>query len=173
MERNGPISGPVRHFGLVGGLAAAAGFAALALLAGAGNAAQPDWSKTAYSARANYVLRCSGCHGLDGHQREKGGIPALKDSVGVFTSDPDGRTYLLKVPGVRNSNLSPADTAAVLNYVMTTFAGESLPADAPAFTADEVEAAAKVTITDVVGLRREVSARLRAQGMKVADYPWP
>lgn len=55
---------------------------------------------------------------------------------------------------------------------MTTFAGESLPADAPAFTADEVEAAAKVTITDV-GLRREVSARLRAQGMKVADYPWP
>lgn len=150
------------------------GSAALAIgVVAPGSAAQPDWSKTAYSARANYVLRCSGCHGLDGHQREKGGIPALTDSVGVFTGDPEGRTYLLKVPGVRNSNLSPADTAAVLNYVMTTFAGDSLPADATAFTADEVEAAAKVTVTDVVGLRRTVSARLRAQGLKVADYPWP
>lgn len=125
------------------------------------------------SARSNYVLRCSGCHGLEGAGSLKGGIPDLRDFVGAFAADPDGRTYVVSVPGVRNSNLSPNETAAVLNYVMANFAGASAVATAPPFTAAEVMEREALAVTDVVGLRRAVAARLRAEGRPVADYPWP
>ncbi|WP_181702554.1 c-type cytochrome [Chthonobacter albigriseus] len=152
-----------------------AGVTIAAILCGGlpASAGQPDWTKTGFSARTNYVLRCSGCHGLDGAGSEKGGIPALRDSIGAFAGDDEGRTYVVKVPGVRNANLTPAQTAAVLNYVMKTFAGSSLPPDAEPFDEAEVASRQSRPVTDVVALRRDVAARLKERGITVADYPWP
>ena len=145
----------------------------LAALVVALAAAVPAAGAADYSARTNFVLRCSGCHGLDGAGAAKAGVPDFRGLVGAFAGDPDGRLYVSRVPGVRNANLDPAATAAVLNYVMTSFAGPSLPAGAPPFTADEVAAHQGQPPTDVVVLRRSVAARLKAAGIALADYPWP
>lgn len=146
---------------------------ASALLPTAASADQPDWSATNYSARTLYVLRCSGCHRLDGAGSERGGIPALRDMVGAFAGDDLGRTYVVKVPGVKNANLSPDETAAVLNFVMSTFAGGSLAPGAAPFTRSEIAERQAAPETDVVALRRAVAARLATAGIALADYPWP
>lgn len=154
--------------------AAVAVAAAVAGVAGPVRSAQPDWAATAYTPRTNYVLRCSGCHGLAGKgAAAKAGVPDLAGYVGALAGDPEGRTYMARVPGVRSANLDPARTAAVLNYVMEAFAGPSLKPGTPLFTADEVAAAQALPRTDVVALRRQVVARLKAEGAPVAAYPWP
>ena len=160
-------------------LAKRVGVLAALLLAAGSNlgpaaAQQPDRNALAgYSARTSYVLRCSGCHGLSGEGSIKGGIPQLRDLAGAFAGDDDGRTYLVKVPGVRNAQLTPEQTAAVLNYVMAAFAGPSLPPDAAPFTAEEIRRRLASADGDVVALRRAVVARMKAEGIAVADYPWP
>jgi mono/diheme cytochrome c family protein len=146
----------------------ALGLAAAAMAAAAGGAAAAD-----YSARTNFVLRCSGCHGLEGAGAEKAGVPDFRGFVGAFAGDPDGRLYVARVPGVRNANLDAAATAAVLNYVMQTFGGSSLPAGASPFTAEEVAGYTARPPLDVVALRRGVAARLKAAGIETAAYPWP
>jgi Cytochrome c. len=143
------------------------------LLGSPAAAEQPDWTGTTYTARTNYVLRCSGCHGLEGRGGERGGVPDLRDHVGAFAGEDDGRTYVVKVPGVRNSNLSPEATAAVLNYVMTTFAGASFAEGTAPFTAEEVVRRRQIAVGDIVAYRRTIAARLAAEGVPLAGYPWP
>ena len=145
----------------------------LAALVLALSAAVPAANAADYSARTNFVLRCSGCHGIDGAGAAKAGVPDFRGFVGAFAGDPDGRLYVTRVPGVRNANLDPEKTAAVLNYVMATFAGPSLPAGAPAFTTEEVAANQAKPPLDIVVLRRGIAARLKAAGIALADYPWP
>ncbi|WP_075217167.1 hypothetical protein [Mongoliimonas terrestris] len=141
---------------------------------GPARSAQPDWAATNYTPRTNYVLRCSGCHGIAGTgAAAKAGVPDLAGYVGAFAADPDGRSYMTRVPGVRSANLDPAKTAAVLNYVLEAFAGPSLKPGTPLFTAEEVAAAQALPRTDIVALRRQVVARLKADGVPVAAYPWP
>ncbi|WP_181707345.1 hypothetical protein [Chthonobacter rhizosphaerae] len=156
---------------------AAVALAAAATVAGPADpvrSAQPDWAATDYSPRTNYVLRCSGCHGLAGKgAAAKAGVPDLAGYVGAFAADPDGRSYMTRVPGVRSANLDAARTAAVLNYVVEAFAGPSWKPGTPLFTAEEVAAAQALPRTDVVALRRHVAARLKADGAPVAPYPWP
>lgn len=156
---------------------AAAVVAAAVGMTGSANpvrSAQPDWAATAYTPRTNYVLRCSGCHGLTGKgAAAKAGVPDLAGYVGALAADPEGRSYMTRVPGVRSANLDAAKTAAVLNYVLEAFAGPSLAPGTPLFTAEEVAAAQALPRTDIVALRRQVAARLRAEGAPVAAYPWP
>ena len=76
----------------------------------------------------NYVLRCAGCHGMGGAGAPSAGIFDFNGMVGAFAGIDEGRTYLMHVPGVSGSGLSDAEIAAVMNYVMETWAGDSLPA---------------------------------------------
>ncbi len=125
------------------------------------------------TATANYILRCSGCHGLDGSGNEKAAIPDFRNYVGGFATDPDGRTYVLRVPGVVNANLSDSEIAAVMNYVMQAWGGMSLRGAFVSFTPQEVAARRDVPVRDVVGFRRQVVARLHDRGIPTAKYPWP
>lgn len=157
----------------IAGVLLAASIGAVAS-AGPARAQQPNKDMLAgYNARTSYVLRCSGCHGLSGEGSPKGGIPQLRNFVGAFAGDDDGRTYVVKVPGVRNANLTPAQTAAVLNYVMSSFGGTSLSATAEPFTPQEVTSRLAIPVTDVVALRRAIVARLGEHGIATAEYPWP
>lgn len=126
-----------------------------------------------YTARTNYMLRCTGCHGMDGSGSEQAGIPDFRGYVGSFARSEPGRTYLMHVPGVVNSSLSDGEIAAVMNYVMESYAGASQAADAAPFTADEVATLRAVPVADVVALRREVVAGCTQAGWPVAGYPWP
>jgi hypothetical protein len=121
-----------------------------------------------------FIQYCSGCHGLNGEGTTAiSGIPGFRDFVGAFAVDEVGRTYVLHVPGVVNTSLDDESVAAVINFVMTTWGGKSLPADFHAFTKEEVAASRQRPVPDVVALRREVVGRLRAKGIATAPYPWP
>lgn len=123
--------------------------------------------------RTNFILRCVGCHGLDGAGSEKGGIPDFRNYVGAFSRDEAGRTYVMHVPGVTNAGLSNAEIADVMNYVMKTFGGPSLPDDYRPFDTAEVERLRAVPVKNVVALRRELAAALAKEGIATAGYPWP
>lgn len=137
------------------------------LLCGAAETAQAEGG---YSAPTNYVLRCSGCHGIEGHGAVSGGVPALAGSVGHIASTDRGRTYMMHVPGLLAANLTDAEIAGVMNYVLGRWAGA---ATVKPFTAREVSARRAIPVGDVVAYRRGVVAELSAAGITVADYPWP
>ena len=125
------------------------------------------------SPHANFILRCAGCHALDGSGHPVGGIPDFRGLVGAFATDEATRAYLAHVPGVIGASLSDAEIAAVLNYIMETWAGTSLPDPYMAFTADEIAVLRAKDVGDVVSYRRELVEDLTAHGIKTAEYPWP
>ncbi|MGV8839767.1 MAG: hypothetical protein ACWA6X_05630 [Bauldia sp.] len=125
------------------------------------------------SPHTNFVLRCSGCHGVTGLGAPAAGIPTFPDLVGVFAGDEDGRTYLFHVPGIIGASLSNREIAEVMNYVMVTWAGPSLPANFVPFAEEEVTMRRAIPVADVVGFRRTIVERLAARGLVAAEYPWP
>lgn len=125
------------------------------------------------SAHTNYVLRCAGCHGMSGSGAPAAGIFDFNGMVGAFAGIDEGRTYLMHVPGVAGSGLSDSEIAAVMNYVMETWAGDSLPEPYDPFTAAEVTERRAIAIPDIVENRRQVAALLQTMGIETADYPWP
>jgi mono/diheme cytochrome c family protein len=122
------------------------------------------------SGRTNYILRCSGCHLLDGSGLPASGIPALPGYIDTFVQDEDGRTYVTHVPGVVASGLTDGEIADVLNYVVAEW---GTPTGSDRFTETEVARRRAENVPDVVAYRRAVVARLKATGVAVADYPWP
>jgi cytochrome c553 len=125
------------------------------------------------SAQTLYILHCSGCHGLDGQGEHRADVPPLPPYVGNFLRDPQGRLYIANVGGVMSSGLSDQDTAVVLNWLLERFGeGKALdPADR--FDATEIRKLRTQRVADSVGLRRTIASRLKKQGLKLSDYPWP
>lgn len=123
--------------------------------------------------KANFVLKCMGCHLSDGSGMPASGIPDFVGKVGVFAAVPEGRAYLLHVPGVIGSSLTDAQIADVLNYIMDTWAGASLPDNYVPFDASEVSELRQKDIGNAVNYRRVVVEKLEALGLSAADYPWP
>jgi mono/diheme cytochrome c family protein len=111
----------------------------------------------------NYVLRCMGCHGPDGEGIAHR-IPALRAGLVGFMASPEGRAYLLRVPGASNSALSDAELAAVMNYLAERFAGENPGTGVAPFTAEEVALGRRPALTAVAQTRRELIQRLAARG---------
>lgn len=118
----------------------------------------------------NYILHCSGCHGIDGTGSRTGGIPSLS-LVKTFTSDAEGRKYLMQVPGIAYSGLSNKEIASVVNYAVARWGQPNVPFQS--FTVEEVDHLRTTDIEDIVSYRRKLAARYVAEGKLVADYPWP
>ena len=81
--------------------------------------------------RLDYVLHCMGCHLEDG-SGAPGRIPTLA-GVGRFLGVPDGRAYLVRVPGSAHAPLDDAALAALLNWMLVRF--DPAVAAAPGFVA--------------------------------------
>ena len=88
----------------------------------------------AYGPYMNYALHCMGCHTPDG-SGTPGRVPAIRDTLLPFAHLPEGRQYLVQVPGSAQSALSDSELAAVLNWMVETFSGTR---DFAHFTASEV-----------------------------------
>jgi mono/diheme cytochrome c family protein len=116
-----------------------------------------------------YRLHCSGCHGTEGAGSKVGRIPPFVGIVGHFASTPEGRLYLVRVPGVANAGLSDAETARMLNYVLQTWGRPEMPSDIRAFTAEEVHGFRDVHVDDIVRLRQKLAAELAQRGLST-DY---
>lgn len=124
------------------------------------------------AARADYVLKCAGCHRVDGRGSTPHGIPDFRNSVGAFVHLPAGREYLIRVPGAAYSPLSNADLAAVLNWVLLTFSPAQLPTDFQPYTEAEVAAARPNRYPDVVPVRHGLAQELAKQGFTLSDYSY-
>ena len=53
----------------------------------------------------DYMLQCQGCHGADGAGKPEVGIPSMVGMAERFLADPEGRAYLVQVPGVSQAPL--------------------------------------------------------------------
>jgi hypothetical protein len=115
-------------------------------------------------ARLDYALKCKGCHGLWG-QGTPGHVPRLDGFVGLFTHLPEGRDYLMRVPGVARSVLDDARLTAVLNWVLAAYGAGQVAAGFPPFTVEEVAAARLRPLEDRKGLRDRMLGELRAKGL--------
>jgi hypothetical protein len=71
----------------------------------------------AYEPRINYMLQCMGCHTPDG-SGEPGRVPSLKATLAPFARSPEGRRFLVQVPGASQSTLSNAELAELLNWMI-------------------------------------------------------
>jgi mono/diheme cytochrome c family protein len=125
-----------------------------ALLAGAPVIASPA---------EDYMLYCMGCHGADA-RGVPGKVPPLAGSLALFMRTPEGRNYVLRVPGAANSALSDAQLRAVLNWIAERYAAPGgAPAPAP-FTVPEVARTRHVPLASVQATRRQVVGTLAASG---------
>jgi cytochrome c553 len=112
--------------------------------------------------QTDYVLYCMGCHGADAHG-VPGKIPPLAGALARFMRTPEGRNYVLRVPGAANSVLTDAQLAAVLNWLAERyrFADEAAPNP---FTTEEVALVRRTPLANVQATRREVVRNLAASG---------
>lgn len=115
-------------------------------------------------ARLDYALKCKGCHGLWG-QGTPGHVPRLDGFVGLFTHLPEGRDYLMRVPGVARSVLDDGRLTAVLNWVLAVYGGDRVAPGFAPFTVEEVARARLRPLEDRRGLRERMLAELRARGL--------
>src|SRR5580692_9203218 len=81
------------------------------------------WS---YQPVVNYQLRCMGCHLADG-SGQPGRVPSIRRSLVLFSASPEGRDYVIRVPGVAQSPLSDEDTAALLNWMAKNLSDRKVP----------------------------------------------
>jgi hypothetical protein len=114
--------------------------------------------------RIDYVLHCSGCHALDGTGVEAKGIPQVKDRIGYFVRFPEGRAFLLQVPGLLSAGLSDERAAGVTNWMIEYFAGASMPADFTPYTAEEARRYRLSKPADIPSVRKALAAKLREAG---------
>jgi mono/diheme cytochrome c family protein len=116
------------------------------------------------SPQQDYVLYCMGCHGAQA-EGVPGKVPPLAHALGRYMRLPEGRNYILRVPGAANSALSDAQLAAVLNWLAQTFDGDELSSEVPLFTAAEVTSQRHSPLPSVLATRREVVRALAATGL--------
>jgi mono/diheme cytochrome c family protein len=115
-------------------------------------------------ARQGWVLNCMGCHTADG-SGIPGKVPALRESLGHFVGMPEGREFVMRVPGASNSALSDADLANVLNWVLATMNASSRPAEFRPYTAEEIASHRRPALTDVAKTRARLVRKLQANGV--------
>jgi mono/diheme cytochrome c family protein len=105
-------------------------------------------------AKQNFQLNCMGCHGEDGKGLE-GHVPSLHGTLSRIASVPKGRDYVLRVPGVTQSLLSPEEVAEVLNWAILQFSDEKSAKQIKPFTPAEVASAREKSLLEISAPRAE------------------
>ncbi|MDO8432227.1 MAG: cytochrome c [Candidatus Binatus sp.] len=111
-----------------------------------------------------YMLNCWGCHRPHG-EGIPGTAPPLRDAAD-FLRVKGGREYLISVPGVSQSALNNADTAAVMNWILKSFSTDRLPADFKPYTADEIAQARTHHLMDIKKARAELVGEMVEQKIR-------
>jgi mono/diheme cytochrome c family protein len=106
-------------------------------------------------ARQNYLLHCMGCHGEDGLGLE-GQVPSFRNTLAKISASPEGRDYVLRVPGVTQATLGDRETAEVLNWVLAEFSSKEVAQRIAPFTQAEVARARQQPLLEVNAVREAV-----------------
>ena len=109
-------------------------------------------------AQFNYQMSCQGCHAPDGSGANA--VPRMRDTVGMFLAIPEGRDYLVQVPGSAVSALDDAELAEVLNWIVQEFAGDSLTVPFEPYNAHEVGRLRQQPLNEVVQYRAQLIGRI-------------
>jgi mono/diheme cytochrome c family protein len=117
--------------------------------------------------RQYYVLNCAGCHQFDGSGSRTHAIPNLRGAVGHFLRLPEGRAFLVQVPGTSNSKLSDGEIATMLNWLLPEFSHAEMPPDFVPYTRDEVTRLRHRPLDDVAATRAAIVAKLAAIGYRI------
>ena len=117
--------------------------------------------------RQHYVLNCAGCHQFDGTGSRSHEIPNMRGAVGHFLRLPEGRAFLVQVPGTSNSKLSDAEIATMLNWMVAEFSRREIPPDFKPYTTAEVTRLRSHPLDDVAATRAAIVAKLAAIGYRV------
>lgn len=121
--------------------------------------AQAPSVATTSDTRSLYVLHCAGCHGMDGSGSELGQVPDMRQ-LGRFLTQPEGRRFLVQVPGVMGSGLSDADVARVTNWVFTNLVTDVNQGTFVPYTAQEITQARANPLKDVMVTRTRLLAKV-------------
>ena len=132
------------------------GVAAIALSWAGVNAA------SAYQPLVNYQLRCMGCHLADG-SGQPGRVPSIRRSLVLFSASPEGRDYIIRVPGVAQSPLSDEDTAALLNWMARNLSDLKVPPNFVDYSEAEIRSLRGRPLVRVSAIRARL---LNAAGAK-------
>lgn len=97
----------------------------------------------------DYILSCSGCHRMDGEGSRV--VPSLRD-MKELAGKPGAREYWIRVPGAAQAPLTDARLAALMNWLVRRFTGES-----PQYTPDEVARLRKEPLRDPISERQRIS----------------
>ena len=120
-------------FSLIGRLLRA-GCYLLTVIAGCANlvaAEQKRDNPPAFS----YLLHCSGCHIEDG-SGDPPEVPDLRKNLDKLLRSKTGRRYMLRVPGVTDTPVTPREMAELMNWLIAEFYPELQ--DFRPFRGDEV-----------------------------------
>jgi len=134
-----------------------------------GQASVQDYAHS-LSAYQDYMLQCAGCHRFDGTGASQRGVPSFRNSIGLLAGAPEGRDYMIRVPGAAQSQLDDAELADVLNWAVLTFSPEQISAGFTPFTANEVNAARPHRFDDVAAVRKRLAKQLAEKGQTLAPY---
>lgn len=117
--------------------------------------------------RINYMLHCSGCHQADGSGAAANGVPDMRGQLGHFLRTPEGRAFLVQVPGTSQAALDDAAVAELLNWMVPAFARQEMPVDFVPYSREEVARLRAHPLDDVPGFRDTLIRRLQQLGYRV------
>ena len=117
--------------------------------------------------RQYYVLNCAGCHQFDGTGSKAHEIPNMRGAVGHFLRLPEGRAFLVRVPGTSNSKLSDAEIATMLNWLVHEFSPAQIPPDFKPYTTEEVTRLRHAPLDDVAATRAAIVKKLATMGYRI------
>jgi len=109
----------------------------------------------------DYMMNCQGCHLPQGQGFPKRDVPIVKGHIGKFLHVEGGREFLVQVPGSAQSDLNNERLAAVINWMLTTFSADELPADFRPYSVSEVRELRKSPLIDVTGTRAALIEKIR------------
>ena len=105
-------------------------------------------------AEKNYLLHCSGCH-LPNGIGDPPNTPTLRDTIGKIVATPEGRDYIIRVPGSSQTPMSDQQLADVLNWMLTKFNSETLPKTFEPLSAQEVSSSRGQILADPLKYRAQ------------------
>ena len=138
-------------FSLIGRLGRA-GCYLLIVIAGCANlvAAEQKWTNPpAFS----YLLHCSGCHIEDG-SGDPPEVPDLRKNLDKLLRSETGRGYMLRVPGVTDTPVTPREMAELMNWLIAEFYPELQ--DFRPFSAEEVVSGRATRLANPLEIRQSL-----------------
>ncbi len=115
-----------------------------------------------YRPRVDYQLNCQGCHLADG-AGEAGRVPSSRGMLGPCAIPLLCQKFLFCVPGVAESSLSDAATAALLNWMVHRLSDAPVPRDFVPFGAAEIASRRRIPLANVAAARASVQRELASQ----------